>query len=381
MEVPVHAFSLSTNGFPLLPSEYDYEEEIVPAYKAERFYPVVLSETLNSRYQIVAKLGYGTASTIWFCRDLLEGTLQTLKVCIVDRDAAVPNNELAVSQHLRSLVTDHPGKDLVRLASDNFEITGPHGTHQCLIFSPLGLSLSKLVNLLRERGWNKQLLQQTLELILIGLDFLHQAGIVHTGYLNISPNNILLGIQDPSILNELEKSELENPSPRKVLPDRAIYLSQLMPMTYGVPVICDFGAARIGRRHTGDVMPGVYRAPEIILEMEWDSKIDIWSVGVMIWDLFEEGPLFRAQKNGNLDDEQHLAEMKCRQYWDENGNWIAETPLPDQSFETREKRLDGEDQALLLALVRKILRWVPEDRPAAQDLFTDEFIVQSRVKN
>jgi serine/threonine protein kinase len=73
-------------------------------------------------------------------------------------------------------------------------------------------------------------------------------------------------------------------------------------------------------------MPLPYRAPEVILDMEWDSKIDIWSLGVMvciciippalscielsqIWDLFEGGRLFRAEKDGMPDDEQHLAEM------------------------------------------------------------------------
>ena len=102
-------------------------------------------------------------------------------------------------------------------------------------------------------------------------------------------------------------------------------------------------------------MPEMYRAPEVILDTEWDSKIDIWSVGVMvsckssllksvrlimlilaqIWDLYQGGRLFFARKNGMLDDEQHLAEMvslmgppppaflkrseKCRKYWDEDG--------------------------------------------------------------
>lgn len=55
-----------------------------------------------------------------------------------------------------------------------------------------------------------------------------------------------------------------------------------MPITYAPPVICDFGSARIGDKQTGDVMPGVYRAPEIVMGMEWDSKIDIWAVGVMV---------------------------------------------------------------------------------------------------
>ncbi len=80
----------------------------------------------------------------------------------------------------------------------------------------------------------------------------------------------------------MEKSELEHPSARKVFPDRTIYLCHHMPVTDGFPVICDFGSAKIGDRHTGDVMPGIYRAPEVIMGMEWDCKIDIWSVGVMV---------------------------------------------------------------------------------------------------
>ncbi len=29
-------------------------------------------------------------------------------------------------------------------------------------------------------------------------------------------------------------------------------------------------------------MPGIYRAPEVILGMDWDSKVDIWAIGVMV---------------------------------------------------------------------------------------------------
>jgi hypothetical protein len=59
-----------------------------------------------------------------------------------------------------------------------------------------------------------------------------------------------------------------------------------------------------------------------------------------IWDLFEGGRLFRAVKDGHLNDEQHLAEMvslmgqpprefldrsaKCRQFWDSEGELSLE---------------------------------------------------------
>ncbi|KAI1751061.1 protein kinase [Xylaria castorea] len=230
--IPVRGFP--SNGFMLLSSEHTIQEESLPAYKAERFYPVRLGEVFKSRYQIVTKLGYGTASTIWLCWDLEERVPLALKVCIVDRDVPEANEA---------------------------------------------------------------------------------------------------------------KNELRDRTARKVLPDRTIYLPQLMPVTSELPVICEFGAAKIGRKHTGDVMPNAYRAPEIILDMEWDSKIDIWSVGVMIWDLFEGGRLYHAEKDGFLNNEMHLAEMvslmgppprsflerskNCRKYWDEKGNWIAATTIPD----------------------------------------------------
>lgn len=196
--------------------------------------------------------------------------------------------------------------------------------------------------------------------------------------LDLSPNNILLGVDDPAALDKVEQAELKNPSPRKVLPRRTIYLSYTMPITYGAPVISDFGAARLGgpgQKHTGDVMPGVYRAPEIIVGAEWDSKIDIWSVGVMVgrgassskrwacltvrnqvWDLFEGGRLFRAVKDGHLNDEQHLAEMvsllgpppkkflqmskKCRQYWDSEGRFPDDDLQPDRCFRNPDMLID-----------------------------------------
>ncbi|RMD41280.1 hypothetical protein DV735_g3853, partial [Chaetothyriales sp. CBS 134920] len=217
---------------------------------------------------------------------------------------------------------------------------------------------------------------------------------------DLSPNNILLGTDDdPTAVTKVELAELQNPSPRKILPDgRVVHRSYTMPITYGAPVISDFGAARLGepgQKHTGDVMPGPYRAPEVVLGMQWDSKIDIWAVGVMIWDLFQGHRLFRAvNSQGHLDDELHLAEMvalmgpppkeflrrisgdRSRRYWDSEGNWIAATPIPEQTLETREMRhaVGSREKQLLLALARKILRWLPEDRPTAEDLFEDEYL-------
>ncbi|OAL34925.1 hypothetical protein AYO20_05886 [Fonsecaea nubica] len=396
-----------TDGFVTLPKHEKFEEERLIGYKAEKFYPVRLGEVFEARYQVVAKLGFGTASTVWLCRDLHENALVTLKVCIIGEDAT---QELVISRHIKSIDTDHPGKGKLRVSLDDFHIRGPCGSHQCLVFETLGPTLTSLRDLFDDRALPKKLLQKFLFVIVTALDFMHQAGVVHTGLspyldtstacwqlrriLDLSPNNILVGTNAIAV-SKVEQAEQDSPSPRKILADRTIHLSYDMPTTYEAPVITDFGAARLGepeQKHSGDVMPGVYRAPEIIAGTEWDSKIDIWSVGVMIWSLFESRNLFYAVKDGHLNDELHFAEMvslmgpppmefllrcdRSRQYWDSEGNWIAETPIPDQTLESRETRLEGEDRELLLALARKIFRWLPEERPSAQDLYDDDFLTQ-----
>lgn len=62
--------SFPKDGFALLPTDVEFEEERLVGYKADKFYPVYLGEVFQSRYQVVAKLGFGTASTVWLCRDL-----------------------------------------------------------------------------------------------------------------------------------------------------------------------------------------------------------------------------------------------------------------------------------------------------------------------
>lgn len=64
--------------------------------------------------------------------------------------------------------------------------------------------------------------------------------------------------------------------------DNTIYVSRYMLGGAGPLVICDFGQARIGNKQSGNAMPVPYRAPEVILNMEWDSAVDIWSLGLLV---------------------------------------------------------------------------------------------------
>ncbi|KAE8349272.1 kinase-like domain-containing protein [Aspergillus coremiiformis] len=374
------------SGFVKLNPKEKIEEEQLPFYDPQDFYPVYLGEVLASRYQVVSKLGYGTSSTAWLCRDLQGHGFFTLKVCIRGQR---PENEIAVSKHLENSNT-HAGKHLVRLVLDSFEITGPCGKYLCLLYQPHGMSFTEFRNLLPDNKFPKDLTQRSIQLLLISLAFMHDNHVVHT---DISSNNILQGIVDSTILSQIEEDEIQRPIARKVLDDRQIYYSRPMPVCASLPVLSDLGEARIGKhKHRGDIMPGIYRAPEVILGMDWDWKVDIWSIGTMVWDLVQDSHLFFAKKNGLLDDEQHLAEMvslmgppppeflrrseKCRQFWDEQGNWRGSIPIPEQSLEIRERQFSGADRELFLKFLRKIFRWLPDERPTAEELAYDDFLMQ-----
>lgn len=106
-------------------------------------------------------------------------------MCIVSEDKT---QEVAISDYLRSIDAEHPGKSYLRVALDNFEIEGPQGLHQCLVFPALGMSLTSLRDLFDERAIEKTLLQKFLLVIVTALDFMHQAGIVHTGNISLLQN-------------------------------------------------------------------------------------------------------------------------------------------------------------------------------------------------
>lgn len=67
---PLNPRHFPASGFIELDPAVPIEEELLPDYIAEIYYPVRIGEVLNGRYQVVCKLGYGTTSTVWLARDL-----------------------------------------------------------------------------------------------------------------------------------------------------------------------------------------------------------------------------------------------------------------------------------------------------------------------
>jgi serine/threonine-protein kinase SRPK3 len=161
-------------------SSYLVEEETLSIYKAKHYYPVKLEDVYNDRYKVIGKLGFGSASTVWLCRDLKEQhDYVALKVYI---NSAKVHRELPIYEELIGLPSEHYGRKYIREMYDSFEMRGPHGTHICLVHQPLGISLNELKDLTSNGVFESDLIRQSMRCILTGIQFLHkELQIIHTG--------------------------------------------------------------------------------------------------------------------------------------------------------------------------------------------------------
>lgn len=57
-------------------------------------------------------------------------------------------------------------------------------------------------------------------------------------------------------------------------------------------------------------------------------------------------------------------------------NWKGSIPIPEQSFEIRERSLDGDGRIVFLHFLRSALTWLPEERLPAEDLARHAFLMQ-----
>jgi CDC-like kinase len=70
--------------------------------------------------------------------------------------------------------------------------------------------------------------------------------------------------------------------------------------------LIDFGSATFDDEHHSTVVSTRhYRAPEVILELGWSQPCDVWSIGCIIYELFQGMTLFQTH-----DNKEHLAMME-----------------------------------------------------------------------
>ncbi|KAG6176942.1 hypothetical protein E4U27_004709 [Claviceps purpurea] len=382
-------------GFERIDESVKVEEETLPFYEEGLFYPARIGEVIRDQYQVIAKLGYGASSTTWLALDLLTTRYVVLKVHVTH---VTHLRELEVLQYLKSLQSEHFACELIRLIEDHFTIQGSHGSHIVFVLPPLGVSVKLLQELQPGGVFEEYHAVSAVERTVLALDFLHhEASVIHT---DVHAGNLLLGITDESQLAQFEENERMRPTARKVIGDRVIHVSQMLMTAVGPPHLCDFGHARIcpdRELQTGLIMPTQYRAPEVLLDMQWDFAVDLWSIGILAWELLEPKGLFQIYdyNHPEINEAFHLANMvrilgpppldflrrspKSQKYWDDAGDWKGVVPLPPPAtLESLVTTLQGKKKDNFLDFIRGMLQWEPGERTSTVDAWNHPWTSQFR---
>ncbi|KAL4879899.1 kinase-like domain-containing protein [Aspergillus karnatakaensis] len=340
-------------NFVRIPANQLIEEEILPDYVASRYYPTKIGEILQSRYQVVGKLGFGASSAVWLARDMEYGAMDhrryvTLKIFIKSASLGKQlDDELNIYKRIGAASQRHPGHQYVRSLLDSFDVDGPEDKHRCLVHPPLWESVLAFLYRNPIRRLPTPVVAVVLHRLFLALDYLHtECKIIHT---DIKADNLMFTVADDVVFREKE------------VDGRTIYTSRELRMSknLGPPVLCDFGPAVLGdEKHSEDIQPDIYRAPEVILEAEWTYSVDIWSAGCMVWNIFEGGSLFSGQ------------DPEFKTY---RSDLCAGIPVQQHTpLEESETSLEGEEKEMFLRLMRKMLQWEPGKRSSAKELEQDE---------
>ena len=168
------------------------EDEGLDDYKKGGYHPVFVGETLNDRYVVLQKLGWGHFSTVWLCRDIKFSTYVAIKIqksASHYLEAAFDEVEILQTavrhshdpQWLSDLRKTFFGerKDfgvddchVVQLLNA-FIYQGPYGKHFCMVFEILGVNLLEIIKRYDYKGIPLPICRRMAKQTLLGLHYLH----------------------------------------------------------------------------------------------------------------------------------------------------------------------------------------------------------------
>ncbi|KAJ6089380.1 hypothetical protein N7467_004596 [Penicillium canescens] len=287
------------------------DAEPLHRYKPGGYHPIKLGDHLKSgRYKVLHKLGWGGYSTVWAARDqrlyktplvrvshaninvYRDMVYVDIKICVAERDREI--RELQTMKIMRSC---HPRLQYTVHTLDFFNIQGPNGEHKCLVYELLGPNIPGTINTLFSSGrLPGRLAKAIAKQALIGLDDLHKGGI---GNGDLHTRNLAFTIPQMSELSEKGFIDMLG-TPKSAMSEEGMgkpwelpYLNILFGLLH--TGIIDFGesflyAAAPKKLHT--FLP--LRAPEVIFQDHVDYRVDLWSMGCMLFELFTRQPPFHT---------------------------------------------------------------------------------------
>ncbi|KAJ5465075.1 uncharacterized protein N7458_000761 [Penicillium daleae] len=174
-----------------------------------------------------------------------------------------------------------------------------------------------------------------------------------------------MALRDQSVLGDIAQDEIQTPSPQKHSGNRTIYISRndcgLDANNIGRLVITDFGLSVDGSKspykHT--IQPNGFRAPRLFSEQAGIIN----HLAAMI-SLIGPPPQ-DVLKRGNY----------CSRYFNDEGQFkLHDLITRPGGLENKLNVTEGDEKRMFIGFISKMLRWRPEDRATAEDLFSDPWL-------
>ncbi|EED16510.1 srpk, putative [Talaromyces stipitatus ATCC 10500] len=389
-------------------------------YKSGGFHPIHIGDHFKeNRYQILNKLGHGRCSTVWLAEDVLN------KICVAisisqaqisqessENDTSHENTQktIRILQHLADgTKLEEKGRSNVLLPLDIFNLSGPNGTHSCIVTHLQGQSLAMVTK--RDLGRLSEVLplpkaKRAISSLLKGFAYIHSRGVCHG---DLHPGNLLLDLPDPvsqslgrinSIcgpprivpIERLDGKDLE-PNVPKYGVEAALGRFSDLSLYSGDMKVADFGCGYFTNDPPTEIdFFGPYIVPEQYCTGLIGTASDVWTVGCAIWlllsgrDIFGTvndppekvfsimtdtlgGPpefILRAWRDRLPDDDLHISihpstSLVQRVQQLRTGN-------EELWMKARLNEFSEEDVALVTELLTLIFKYDPADRPTLESI-------------
>nr|GMD02103.1 dual specificity tyrosine-phosphorylation-regulated kinase 4 isoform X2 [Ipomoea batatas] len=314
-------------------------------FEENKDFPIVLNSIVAGRYHITEYLGSAAFSKVVQAHDLHTGIDVCLKIIKNDKDFF--DQSLDEIKLLKYVNKHDPGDErhILRLY-DYFY----HQEHLFIVCELLRADLYEFQKYNRESGSEPYFTMLRLKTItrqcLVALEYLHGLGIIHC---DLKPENILI--------KSYRRCEIK---------------------------VIDLGSSCFQTDSLSlYVQSRSYRAPEVILGLHYDQRIDIWSLGCVLAELCsgevllpnEEIPMLLARVIGVLgpiDMDMLIEGQETHKYFtkeydlyhiNEDTNQL-EYIIPEET--SLEDQLQVSDP-LFIDFVRKLLQINPITRPTATE--------------
>eukprot|EP01060_Flectonema_neradi_P005451 TRINITY_DN13636_c4_g1_i2.p1 TRINITY_DN13636_c4_g1~~TRINITY_DN13636_c4_g1_i2.p1 ORF type:complete len:805 (+),score=125.39 TRINITY_DN13636_c4_g1_i2:56-2470(+) len=391
-----------------------------PRYQEGGYLSVASGHKLDN-YELLMQLGTGQSATVWLAADTTHTTTRNSErrhpqhKFVAIKITQCSESVRCSSLHEVALLYYVANKSTVRqkgfetgsaLLLNHFEHKGRHGSHVCMVFEVLGPTLDVLMSRTNFRGLGDlDLIADITISILFGLDELASMNVVHT---DLKPENIMFSRPSVSVRKAIAKYESQDGAKitESVDDERQVKISDFG-LSYLLRPDDDthlngekLSASDLQLIFASNYTKGAviqtreYRAPEIILGMDFSTRTDIWSLACIVYELLTGQFLFDPKTVSHVVDEQtmdveHITEMMSimgqpdqdvrkgdgvylHKFFNESGTFIGERVSEVDVKSVVERSIpascpDPEVASLISDFITSALTWVPGERLSSSD--------------